>query len=146
MSEEFSKEKAKKFVSEMIEANTSASDILKILIKKGFNQNEAEEIVIPFYHKKLKQTIKKQLTISIILAIAIVALISLYVYEENKNDSFAQMEIEKGNGILNKDGTYMVIGRFQNFDFLMKTAVLLFIGLAFTLFRLLINNKKLKQR
>lgn len=144
MTEKFTKERAQQFAENMLDAETSYPEVVALLKQQGFTQYEAEEISKPFFFTKIKKLVRKQKIISVVLLAVILTLIGLYIYGENENKNFAEMQMTKGKGVLNKDGTYTIIGHFESFDFIMKTAVWCAIGLAYTLIRLLLNYKTLK--
>jgi hypothetical protein len=145
MSEKITIEKAQKFAENMFEGDSTFVDIKESLIRQGLNSIEAEEIIKPFFIKKLLKTIRRQKLISLVLVIVIAALVSLYLFGESKNNELAERQMAAGHASLNKDGSYIVIGDFQSYDFLMKAAVWCAIGLFFTCIRLFMNIRTVKK-
>lgn len=145
MNEKITKEEAQKFAENMFEGDSTFEDIKDSLIGQGLNSIEAAEIIKPFFIIKLRKTIRRQKLISLILVIVIAALVSLYLFGESRNNEEVERQMAAGHAILNKDGSYIVIGYFQRYDFLMKTAAWCTIGLFFTCIRLFINIRTLKK-
>lgn len=145
MSHNLTKEKAEKFAEEMFELGSTYPEIRQSLITQGHSASEAEQILQPLFFKNLEKSIRKQKILSTVLLVVIISLVTLYLYGNNQNKEKAMARIADGSAPLH-NGNYVVVGNFQNYEFLMKLAVWLTIALFFIVIRLLFNRRTLKRK